>query len=487
MRSLLSAILLVVLAVPACSGRSDDGTIALAVVGSEESMFDSSLRLSFAGQLVREATAEGLVALDAQGEIIPGIAERWIVTDDGLSFIFRVRNSDWSNGEPIDAESVRRSLLATIDALDGTSLGIDLEKIDEIRAMTARVIEIRLKSPMPEFLQLLAQPELGLRLDGRAAGLMRLQRVDDRAVLTPVPPEERGLPARPEWSEDALTISLRAMSAGAAVEAFRNAEVEAVLNGRLSTLPLADLGPLSRGTIRLDAALGLFGLTFNNADGLLAEASRREALSMAIDRPALLAPFNVAGWIPTTRIVAPDLPRDPGALGERWSGQSLEERRAEARRRIADYSGEGTVRLTIFLPDGPGSELLLQQLAADFSTIGVRLERADLRSQADLELVDRLARYANARWFLNQFNCAVAQPICSPDADVLVDQSLDAATAQEQTNLLVEAESALTAAEAYIPLGAPIRWSLVRGGLEGYSENRWGRHPLFPIATAPIF
>ncbi len=207
---------------------------------------------------------------------------------------------------------------------------------------------------------------------------------------------------------------------------------------------------------------------------------------MAIDRSTLLAPYNGAGWIPTSRVVAPDLPRAPGALGERWGGQSLDQRRAEARRRIAAFAGEGPARLTIHLPDGPGSDLLLEQLAENFSTIGVRLERVEQRAEADLELIDRLARYANARWFLNQFNCEIAQPICSPDADVLVDQSLDAPTAQEQTNLLVEAESALTAAEAFIPLGAPIRWSLVRGGLEGFSENRWGRHPLFPIATAPI-
>ena len=49
-------------------------------------------------------------------------------------------------------------------------------------------------------------------------------------------------------------------------------------------------------------------------------------------------------------------------------------------------------------------------------------------------------------------------------------------------NLLVEAEGALLAQEAYIPLGAPVRWSLVRGGLEGFSENPWARHPLYALA-----
>ena len=62
--------------------------------------------------------------------------------------------------------------------------------------MTGRVIEIRLSSPMPDFLQLLAQPELGVLHRGMGAGPMELAR--DRAVarLTLLPPEARGLPTR---------------------------------------------------------------------------------------------------------------------------------------------------------------------------------------------------------------------------------------------------------------------------------------------------
>jgi hypothetical protein len=38
---------------------------------------------------------------------------------------------------------------------------------------------------------------------------------------------------------------------------------------RIDALPLADTGPLSRGTVRLDPALGLFGLQVRRAEGLL--------------------------------------------------------------------------------------------------------------------------------------------------------------------------------------------------------------------------
>jgi hypothetical protein len=138
------------------------------------------------------------------------------------------------------------------------------------------------------------------------------------------------------------------------------------------------------------------------------------------------------------------------------------------------------------LPPGPGSGLLLGRLREDLAAIGVRLERAKDDEAADLMLVDRPARYADARWFLNQFNCAVTRPLCSPVADLFVRQSLDAETPEEAARLLAEAEAALTEAEVFIPLGAPIRWSLVRGSVGSYAENRWGRHPLFPMAIAPI-
>ncbi len=476
------------LALAGCSSRADESAVSVAVIGSEDAIFEEGNRLSYGGQLVREATTEGLVAMDEAGEVVPAIAERWIVTDDGLSFFFRIRGSDWADGEALDAESVREALLKAIRSLDGTTLGLDLQKIATVRVMAERVLEVRLKSPMPEFLQLLSQPELGLRRKGKGTGPMTAAKDGQRLRLTPMPPQMRGLPELRSWDDNVLDIVLRGMAAEQAVEAFRNGELEVVLDGRLASLPLADPGPLSGGTLRLDAAMGLFGIEFRNTRGLLATPERREALSMAIDRETLLQPFNVAGWQPTTRIVAPGLPGDRRPDGERWETQTLEQRRAVATGRIGlwrNASGEAA-RLSIELPPGPGSDLLFQRLAADWATIGVTLVRARPGAPADLGLVDRLARYASARWFLSQFNCDVAKPLCSPDADVLVDQAVDAPTVDEAANLLAGAEGALNTAEAFIPLGAPLRWSLVRGGIGGFAENRWGRHPLFSLATAPI-
>src|SRR5690606_21264422 len=47
---------------------------------------------------------EGLTAHDARGEVMPGVAESWEVSDDGLVYTFHLRgDARWSNGEPVVA------------------------------------------------------------------------------------------------------------------------------------------------------------------------------------------------------------------------------------------------------------------------------------------------------------------------------------------------------------------------------------------------
>jgi len=477
------AALLPTLAVLAGCGSGDTSeTLQIAFIGAPDEPFEHGLRLSAPAQHVRAATAEGLVALDAQGEVVPALAERWIVTEDGLSYIFRLRNSAWSDGQPISANEVRNSLRSTIRALAGTSLGLDFAPVSEVRAMTGRVIEVRLASPMPDFLQLLAQPELGVLHRGAGAGPMELSR--DRAVakLALLPPEARGLPLRADWREGTRLLAVRAMPAPDAVAAFRNGEVDLVLDGKLVSLPLADTGPLSRGTVRLDAAQGIMGLRVAREEGLLADPARREALSMALERETLLAPFNIAGWAPSTRLVPAAI---AGNAAERWGSLTIEQRRAEARRRIAGFGSGDKARVRVALPAGPGSDLLFAELAADWSEIGVTAVRVAAGKPADLEFVDTLARLGGRAWYLNQFACAVRRTLCSPEADTLVHDAAREPDPVARATMLAEAEARLAAQFGFIPLGAPVRWSLVRGDIDGFAENRWALHPLLPLALGP--
>ena len=355
--------------------------------------------------------------------------------------------------------------------------------------MTGRVIEFRLSGPMPEFLRLLAQPELGFVNRGSGAGPMVISRDEETGLvqLSALPPQDRGLPARRDGDAASRQLTVRAREGSAAVEAFTSGEVDLLLNGRIETFPLAQLGPLSRGNVQVDPTLGLFGLVFRSDEGLLSDPARREALSMAIDREDLIQPFGLGGWQSTTWIVPQDLFSPLQYPATRWSGSSIDQRRAAARQRIAAWSassGEEAV-VSVGLTQGPGSDLLFEQIEAAWRTIGVRAVRARIGEGAQLEMRDRLARYSSPRWFLNQLNCSIEIGLCSEEADALVRESLTARDPESKQSLLADAHAEMVAAEIFIPLGVPVRWSLVRGSVEGYQANSWGLHPLFPLSEPP--
>lgn len=482
------AILLAAVGLAACTSSDEDG-LDVAIIGEPGELFASGNRLAAPAQLLRAATAQGLVRLDENGEVVPGIAERWIVTADGESYIFRIREMKLSGNQRLDARSVQRSLVRAIADLKGTTLGHDLAQVRDVRAMAGRVIEVRLKSPMPGLLQVLAQPELGIVVNGAPSGPMKtIRQGTDTVTLAPMPPETRGLPAQPKWWDDVRAIRLTVVSADQATRGFSENRFAVVLGGSLADLPSANVGPLSRGTIRLDSAIGLFGLDVRLARGFLASADNREALALALDREALIQPFNLAGWTASTRVVTPDLPDDPGLVTERWPDLDIGERRAIAARRVAGWKAANGGKLTLLLalPRGRGSDQLFAGLAAQFQEIGIDLRRASSGRGADLVLRDRVARYAGARWFLNQFRCGTSNAICSEDVDFLVDMAVNANEPAEQTRYLADAETALTALNAFIPIGAPIRWAQVRSGVTGFAENAWAFHPLFPLSRAPI-
>ncbi len=479
-------LLLLASSLGSCSADSDD-TVSVVVLGDPGAPFARGARLPFAAQLVRSATAEGLVGLDEQGRAVPALADRWIVTDDGLSYIFRLRDGTWPDGSAITGETARAALVEAAKRARSGSLGGDLATIEDVRTMAGRVVEIRLRQQMPDMLQILAQPELGLLHKGKGAGPMRLRRSRDIAVLTSLAPEERGLPAEPGWGQRIRTLNLQALDADAAIDRFNSDAATIVLGGRFSDFPRLDAKGVARGAVRLDPVGGLFGLAVMHDDGFLSQPENREALAMAVDREGLGAALNVAGWTSTSRIVNPGLTGDPGSVAERWAGRTLEERRAVASTRVARAKATNgyPAPLRIAMPAGPGGDLLFRRLSEDFAAIGLTARRVGERERSDLRVVDIVARYARAPWFLNQLGCGTRVAICSMQADRLVALALQEPDASKRADLYADAEAQLTMTNGFIPFGVPIRWSLVAGKATGFTVNSWNVHPLMPLALRP--
>jgi ABC-type transport system substrate-binding protein len=472
-------------ALAACS-LSDSEAVTVAVIGGLPGSKGASPN-GYPAQLVRGATAEGLVAFDELGRVVPALADRWIVTDDGSSYIFRLRDGKWADGSEITGENARAALQQALAAQRGTAFGLDLAVIEEVRTMAGRVIELRLTRPEPDMLQLLAQPELGLLKGSRGAGPMQGSDQQGWLALKPLPPEDRGMVPEEGWQDRARTVELHGYSAENAIARFDEGQMAIVLGGRIEDFPRIDIAGLSRGAIRFDQPLGLFGLAVVKADGFLAEPENREAIAMAIDREALVGAFGLGGWTATTRIVSPGVADDTGTIDERWTGQDLAERRATAAARVAAWKSRNpdAAPLRIALPPGPGGDVLLRQLSADLATIGLKVVKVAPGAAADMRFIDAVARYPRTAWFLNQLSCAARLALCSATADSLAARAWVEPDLAVRAELLSDAEAELTKTNGFIPFGTPIRWSLVSGSITGFTVNRWAVHPLMPLAMIP--
>ena len=460
-------------------GRNDGEAVRVTVIDSKAPALTDPAggALSPAQAVTMEAMAQGLVRFDGRGEIAPALAERWNVSDDGLSYIFRLTKGQWSNGRKIVARDVARALKRQLRADSRNPLKDTLGAVDDIVAMTDRVIEIRLKAPRPNLLQLLAQPEFGALHDGRGSGPMTRD--------PSIPGKGMGLTYRfqitdaPDLVDHALLSSARAEKA---VAAFVEGDSDLVLGGTVADLPVAQAAKLPRGSLRFDPVAGLFGLVPLRAKGPAGDADVRRLLSLAIDRDALVRALGVPGLTGRTTILqagldgVTDLPAVAPIAGDR----------AEALRAAGErvFGGLDRPTIRVRLPEGKGGTLLFDRLNADWGLLGITVERAGPSGSADFALVDTVAPTTSPAWFVRAFRCGTAA-ICDNDADKLMDSARLVTVAEQRTALLAEAARLLDSRTAFIALAAPIRWSLVAGRLSGFSENKVARHPLIGLKRKP--
>ncbi|MDH7975509.1 ABC transporter substrate-binding protein, partial [Sphingomonas sp. AR_OL41] len=133
----------------------------------------------------------------------------------------------------------------------------------------------------------------------------------------------------------------------------------------------------------------------------------------------------------------------------------------------------GDLRLRLAVPHGPGGTLLFGLTAAGLRRIGIAADRVDWDAPADLRLIDAVAPYDGARWYL-----ATACQLCSDEAMAALDGARDAPTMALRAQHLAEADAALAADVAYIPIAQPLRWSLVSLRLKQWQPNARAWHPL---------
>jgi oligopeptide transport system substrate-binding protein len=132
---------------------------------------DPSFSADMPAYAVVDDLFEGLVRLDAAGNIVPGVAERWESSTDGLQWRFHLRpQARWSNGQALTAADFVFSWRRMLDPQTGSRNANELRPIagaagilDQAAALDtlgvtapdALTLEVRLATPTPYFLYLL--------------------------------------------------------------------------------------------------------------------------------------------------------------------------------------------------------------------------------------------------------------------------------------------------------------------------------------------
>ncbi|MCW3836152.1 ABC transporter substrate-binding protein [Sphingomonas canadensis] len=458
----------------ACGGgRGEEALLAVSAVGGELRTTDPSAGpLDPAGRVLLGAIAQGLVRFDGAGQIEPGLAERWIVTDNGRSYIFRLREAAWPDGRPVTADQVVRTLRRAAAANSRNALAPFLAVIDEIVEMTPQVIEVRLRRPRPDLLKLFAQPEMAI-LGRGGSGPFRSQPHPDGGVMLTLVPD----PAQIDEADAAPPgprIRLRGERAAVAIARLHQGQIDAVIGGTFADWPVVVAAKVDPATVRIDPAIGLFGLAVTSRTGFFADAANREALSMAIDRGALTRFFR-DDWAIAEALLPARLDSAAAPAAPTWLPLPLGARREQARTRVAAWQRAHAepVIARIAVPAGPGGTIVWRELARGMIAIGVRPVRTGPDDPADLVLIDAVAPYDSARWFL----VTACRACPAPLADRIT-AARDAPTLEERARRIAEADLAILADSAYIPIAQPLRWSIVTEKANGWQGNTRGWHPL---------
>lgn len=470
---------LFILLLASCNPRSDTGPVVVSAIGGRPSYPDVNKRPADTTQrLLLDSTAQGLVRFDASGQIEPGLAERWIVIDQGRTYIFRLREAEWSDGGKVTASDVAIILKRTIAPASRNPLKPFLTAIDDIVAMTDHVIEVRLSRPRPDLLKLFAQPELAVRRENPpgGSGPFRVFATSANSVmLRPAfdparSPDDDATEPGPEQN-----VQLIGESAARALLRFAHKESDLVVGGSVNDWPLVALSKIAPANIRLDPAAGLFGFAIVRREGLLATAAGRAAIAEAVDRQALIAAFTPDWGPPVERLLPEKLDSASPPAISAWATLTPDARLADAVQQVEAYrqANPGEIALRVALPATPGGNILWGRIGAALATIGIRPIRVAISAEADLRLVDEVAPYDSARWYL-----ATACGMCSSDAQDALAAARDAPTLAERATHIAEADAALAGDVAFIPIATPLRWSLVSLRLQQWQGNPRAWHPL---------
>ena len=177
----------------------------------------------------------------------------------------------------------------------------------------------------------------------------------------------------------------------------------------------------------------------------------------------------------------PGRARRPGAAGAGPARLGRAPRSTSAapwpRAPIAGLGLRGADPPRVAMPDGPGYRLAFAYLQRDWRMIGVESERVAIGRAGRSRPRSTRSRRPISPAGICATSPATPSALCDPAADQALLAARLAPRAADRQAQLANADRILTELVPFIPLTAPVRWSLVAPRLTGFRPNAFARHP----------
>jgi oligopeptide transport system substrate-binding protein len=286
-------------------------------LGSEPKTLDPGLNAAVDGGHVINNMFEGLMR-EVDGTLEPAMAESYTMSEDGMVYTFTLRDAKWSDGKAVTAQDFEWAwarVLAEETASEYAWI-FDAANVDSFQALDEKTFEVTLKAPTPYFLGLTAfYTFFPVRQESVEAGADGAWAIDPAASIVNGPfmldsytgGDRLELVPNPEyWKADQVKlekiVGLMIVEASTMLTAYEGGTLDVI-----STVPTEEIPRLiaEDPTFYILPMDGTYYYAFNVESAPLDDVNVRKALSLAIDRQAIVETVTKAGQIPAENIVAP--------------------------------------------------------------------------------------------------------------------------------------------------------------------------------------
>ncbi|MFA7263209.1 MAG: peptide ABC transporter substrate-binding protein [Caulobacter sp.] len=463
----------------------------------------------------------GLSQSDPEGKPIPGMAERWDISPDGLTWTFHLREAVWSDGAPITADDFVYSFRRLLDPKTGSEYatvfylvkgaqavhedGAPLETLG-VTAPDPRTLRIALTHPAPYLIELAKhhtmyplprhvvdrwgkdwiKPE---HFVGNGPYVLKEYRLGNyvRAVKNPR-----------FWDAAKVCIDeVYYYPTNDAISAERRvARGELDVNTDIQSNRIAFLRKTMPGYVRTNTWLGVAYLAFNNNPKTgyppFRDRRVRQALTMAIDRDFIATKLLRGGQLPAATFTPPGVANYGGAAPPYWANWSLARRQARARRLLAEagYGPNRPLKVEIKHRNTPDPMLFMPAVQADWKDIGVEVSLAQEETQiAYADYRARAFQVADAAWIADYNDPASFLDLQrsfygpqnysdynNPRYDALMARADQEPDAVKRGGYIAQAEHIMLEDAPVAPIYFYVNKNLVRPDITGWVDNLLDHH-----------